>query len=172
MPDDLKIADLVEDPGASEWLDYPDIPGFRVLLAAPDNPAQVRLATQVARIPDGAEQDAEFHYRKVRQYVAGWEGLQVKDLCRFFPGKELKTTVGEAEMTPAEPEAKLPYNPENLDFLLSKSQPFYRWVNAQVNAREVQEAADLKNSLAMPIITPTRTPAPARAARKNKNFTA
>ena len=165
MPDDLKIADLVDDPGASEWLDYPGLPDFRVLLAAPDNPAQVRLATQVGRIPVGAEQDAEFHYLKVRQYVAGWEGLKVADLQLLFPGKKLKI-----EGTGADQE--LGYNPENLDFLLSKSQPFYRWVNAQVNAREVQEAAGLKNSLAMPIITPTRTPAPARAARKRKTSTA
>lgn len=139
MPDALKIADLVGDPGASEWLDYPDLPGFRLLLASPDNPAQVRLATQAARVAAGADQDAEFHYLKVRQYVAGWEGLKAADLHLLFPGKKLK-------IEGAGDEQELAYNPENLDFLLSKSQPFYRWVNAQVNAREVQEAADLKNS--------------------------
>ncbi len=165
MPDELKISDLVDDPGAAEWLDYPDIPGFRVLLAAPDNPAQVRLATQVAGIADIPTQNAEFHYLKVRQYVAGWEGLKVADLPRLFPGKKLKVEGAGAEQ-------ELAYNPANLDFLLAKSEPFYRFVNGQVNAREVQEAADLKNSKTMPHISPIHTPAPARGARKRNRSTA
>lgn len=139
MPDELKIADLVEDPSASEWLDYPDIPGFRVRLASLDNPAQVRLATQVSVIQDIPTQNAEFHYRKVRQYITGWEGLKVADLPLLFPGKKLN-------IDGAGDDQELAFNPENLDFLLGKSGPFYRFINTQVNAREMQEETDLKNS--------------------------
>ena len=114
------------------------IPGFRVLLVAPDNPATVRIATQVAGIADIPPQNAEFHFRKVRQYVAGWEGLKVADLPLLFPGKKLNVEGAESDQ-------EFAYCPENLDYLLRKSAPFYRWVNSQVNAREVQESVDLKN---------------------------
>jgi len=148
MPDDLQIAALVQDAGDNDWLDYPDIPGFRVKLAGPDNPATVRVATRAAMlkpvaVPDDqealADQNAEYHFLKVREWIAGWEGLKAADLPRLFPGKKLN--LGE---TPED--AELAYNPGNLDFLLVNSRPFYTWVNAQVNAREVQEEAERKNS--------------------------
>ncbi|MHB9075779.1 MAG: hypothetical protein ACYC6G_19935, partial [Desulfobaccales bacterium] len=60
----------------------------------------------------------------------------------FFPGKKLKYDAPEEDPGGRE----FSYLPENVDFLLRKSTPFYRWVNSQVNAREVQEAADAKNS--------------------------
>lgn len=138
----LMIADFLDDAGESEWLEYPGIPGFRVLLAVPDNPVQVRLATQVSGIADIPAQNAEFHFRKVREYVAGWEGLKVADLGKLFPGKKLKIEAPEEDPGGRE----FPYLPENVDFLLKKSTPFFKWANAQVNAREVQEAADRKNS--------------------------
>jgi hypothetical protein len=137
----LMIADFLEDFEESKWLEYPEIPGFRVLLAAPDNPVQVRLATQVAGIADIPARNAEYHFRKVREYVAGWEGLKIADLGKLFPGKKLRILADQE----VEADQEFPFLPENADFLLRKSAPFYCWVNAQVNAREVQEAADLKN---------------------------
>ncbi|MCX5888059.1 MAG: hypothetical protein NTY36_01240 [Deltaproteobacteria bacterium] len=185
MTNDLKIADLVEDPDAGEWLDYPEIPGFRLLFAVPDNPAQIRLATLAARlkpvvVPEGgqadpaavAAQDAEYHYLKVRQHLAGWEGLKIKDLGHLFPGKKLNLGEGSQAGTPAPPETELAYNPANLDFLLRKSTAFYRFLNAQVNAREVREEADRKNSRNTPPTSPIPMPRPARVAGKKRSSTA
>lgn len=135
---DLKIADLVTVPDISECLEYPDIPGFKVQLRTPDNPERVRLATHVAGIQDVATQNADFHYLRVKYAVAGWEGLTVGALEKLFPVKKLN--LGDADRN-----LELAYNPENLDFLLAKSEVFYRWVNAWINARDLQEEADSKN---------------------------
>ena len=139
MPDDLKIASLVDDSSDQEYVEYPDIPGFRVLFGPPDNPQQVRIATRTLRQEEAVDRGAEYHYLTVQEYVAGWEGLKVADLPKLLPGKKLK-------LEGVEETAELAFNPDNRAFLLQKSRPFFTWCNAQVNAREEQEAADSKNS--------------------------
>jgi len=99
---------------------------------------KVRIAAQAAGLADIHSQAADYQFRKALQYVAGWEGLRVADLPLLFPGKKLNVEGAEADQ-------KFAYCPENLDYLIRKSRPFYRWVVSQINAREVQEAADLKN---------------------------
>ncbi|MHB9075853.1 MAG: hypothetical protein ACYC6G_20320, partial [Desulfobaccales bacterium] len=99
------------------------VPGFRVLLALPDNPAQVRIATLAAVFADIPSQAAEYQFHKILHSVAGWEGLKVADLHLFFPGKKLKYDAPEEDPGGRE----FSYLPENVDFLLRKSTPFYRW---------------------------------------------
>lgn len=156
--DILKISDLVDDPTAPQWLNYPEIKGFRVLLRMPDIPENIRLASRALK-REGETQGVEYHVLLLKYAVAGWEGLKVKDLGRLFPGQKVRTTGGDAGATGAAGGQELGFCPENVEYLLRKSGAFFRWASQQVKEWETrlaeQEAKDTENLSPTPNTTPT-----------------
>jgi hypothetical protein len=150
-PEILMIADLVDDPTAAQWLDYPEIEGFRVLLRMPDVPDNIRLAARALK-GEGETQGVEYHVLLLKYAVAGWEGLKVRDLGRLFPGQKVsaKGAAGGQD---------LGFCPENVEYLLRKSGAFFRWASQQVKEWETrlaeQEAKDTENLSPTPNTTPT-----------------
>jgi len=163
--DILRISDLVDDPTAPQWLDYPEIKGFRVLLRMPDIPENIRLASRAMK-GEGETQGVEYHVLLLKYAVAGWEGLKVKDLGRLFPGQAVRTTGGDERTTGGDACAtkaaggqELGFCPENVEYLLRKSGAFFRWASQQVKEWEArlaeQEAKDTENLSPTPNTTPT-----------------
>lgn len=153
MGDILQIADLVEDATAPQWLDYPEIPGFRVRLRMPDVPDNIRLAARAMR-EEGETQGVDYHLGLLAYAVTGWEGLKVKDLARLFPGWKVKVkgAAGDQELS---------FCAENLEYLMRKSGSFFRWLSEQVKTWETrlaeQEVKDKENLSPTPNTTPTPT---------------
>ena len=159
----LKIADLVEDPTAPRWLDYPDIPGVRVRLRLPDIPESTKMmgyATQSDGVDEAGKPKyridwPDYHNRLLHYAVTGWEGLKVEHLALIFPVHKLK-------IEGAEPGAELAFCPENRDFLLGQSSGFFQWLMNEVQQWDKQlrgqEEQDKENLSDTPSTSPTLTP--------------
>jgi len=158
----LKISDLVEDLTAPRWVEYPAIPGVKVLLRMPDIPESTKLVAKASQ-PDGQGgftiDWVEFHDLLMRYALVDWEGLKVKHLVVFFPGHKLIIEDPQAGTPAPLGEAELAYCAENRDFLLSQSSGFFNWLHQAVREWDeklrAQEEADKENLSATPNTTPT-----------------
>lgn len=168
MAEILKIADLVADPCAPRWVEYPGLPGFEVHLRQPDIPAATRLVSQSATPmstsappPPGKGKKAlrkttlevdwiNYHYALLRYAPDDWRGLKVKHLSQLT-GLPVKTTG-------ADPEADLAFCVENLDFLIRHAVEFSKWLSEVLNNwnEEIvtQEEKDKENLSLMPHTAP------------------
>lgn len=149
----IKIADLIEDYTMPKWEDYPDVPGFRVLVRLPDVPKGVALAMRAYRESEG--QDGDQALPETARYLASyaaadWQGLTVAGL-KLLTG--LKVAGEDTQI--------IPYNPDNLESLLRLSAPFFLWLlgkaQERINAAR-QEAAETENLSATPNTTPIPSP--------------
>jgi len=181
MPEILKISDLVEDLAAPRWVDYPEIPGFRLHLRLPDIPEAARIMSLAIKaglqgpqaVPAASlqpESDSEEDERQAalrvmavadmvehqlqekRFCVAGWEGLKVEHLARLLPRQKV-------QVEGAAPERELTFCPENLEFLVRHSPDFSNWLGKYLRQWkkefEAQEEKDNENLPPAPDISPT-----------------
>jgi len=166
----LKIADLVNEPGAPRWVGYPGLPGFELLLRLPDIPAVTRLVSRcsvVDTLPEPAPKKKpqkkgqtalrvnwlDYHDQLCRYAVENWRGFRAQDLALLLPGLTIKLEGGD-------PEAPLAFCPENLDFLLRHSGPFAKWLSDYLRQWEGQdeEQEEQENQNLSPTPTGSSTP--------------
>jgi hypothetical protein len=177
MAEILKISELVEDLAAPRWVEYPQIPGFKLLLRLPDVPESARIMGRAMlkgvqagnpaplMIPRGEEDEeavaaralaavdwVEHQFQLTLYAVAGWQGLKVEHLALLLPGRKV-TAEG------VDPEAELTFCPENLEFLVRQAVHFSNWLSKYVRDwdRQVtrQEEQDNENLPPTPDISPT-----------------
>lgn len=153
----MKISDLIEDYTLPKWEDYPEVPGFRVLIRLPDAPKMFSLAMRALREEqrEGGQVEGEMPVyigpEMVRYAVSDWQGLTVAGLKILVPGRKIK----------GRDEQDIPYSAENLVSLLRMSGAFYLWALSKLQEREAaarQEAEEIENLSDTPSTTPTPTP--------------
>ncbi|RJR38683.1 MAG: hypothetical protein C4567_12440 [Deltaproteobacteria bacterium] len=181
MPDILKISELVEDLSAPRWVEYPQIPGYKLQLRLPDVPESARImgrAMLKGGLPEGlqappaeGDEDAvaaralaavdwvEHQLQLTLFAVAGWQGLRVEHLAQLLPGRKVKMQSAGGDACATAPDAELSFCPENLEFLVRHSVPFSNWLSKYVRDwdRQVtrQEAKDNENLPPTPDTSPT-----------------
>lgn len=129
----VKLADLIEDYTLPQWVDFPDIEGFRVQVQLPDNALKVGALME----SQGAGGQSVGAKLLATFAVADWEGLTVAGLKKLVKGK-IKGNDFQV----------IPCSPDNVAMLIKFSIPFYLFLLNQINRREeeaAREDADLKN---------------------------
>lgn len=175
MPGILKINELVEDLTAPRWEDYPEIPGFKLLLRLPDIPESARIMSRAimagmkaggmpALPPEGEEDEdqtagrivatadwVEYQFQESLFAVAYWQGLKVEHLAQLLPRQKVRTAG-------AAPDAEMAFCPENLEFLVRHSPNFSNWLSKYLRkwkkVFEAQEEKDNENLSPTPSTSP------------------
>lgn len=115
-------------PSKSVEADFPGFDGFKVKLSYLSRETLVNIRKKATRqILKGRHQSEELNEDLFLQLysdaaIKGWDGLKLSYLEQLAP----------VDISGEDPEATLPFNSENANFLMKNSSTFDAWVSDQV----------------------------------------
>lgn len=179
--DNFDLEGLLAGIDEPEWVPFPGIEGFEVLLQVPDAAGRLAVSSRVlrGRGPEqegdrevfrqdiGDDQVGQLSYGQARLAVKDWRGLTVGGVQELLPKINLALKLEDG--TPAPPETEVKFSPGLRDLLLRRSEVFLLLVLGHLRKREQELGGLEKNLSATPNTTPTATPGRAGGAgRKRK----